>query len=290
MTHAVTPQDHFVEVNGLRLHYLDYGNAEGPPLIMIHGLSGHAHTFDLVAPHLIDRYHPISIDVRGRGESGWAPDGDYSTQAYMSDLVELLVTLDLERVSVIGTSMGGLIAMMLAAQRPDLVERAVINDIGPEIDPRGLRRIQAYVADAPAGFADQPSLLLWFRQNYPEMLGGLSDEQLRAWATYSVKPAPDGGFVWRMDPAIRQAQRPAAGSTTALPDLWSLVLDIRCPVLLVRGEVSDVLSPAVAERFVNALPEGRLVEVPGLGHAPTLIEPEAVAALRSFLPGDSGGI
>jgi pimeloyl-ACP methyl ester carboxylesterase len=284
MTTDVVPQDRFVVVNDLRLHYLDYGNADAPPLVMIHGLAGHAHTFDLVAPHLVDRYHAIAIDVRGRGESDWAADGDYSFAAYLSDLTELLVALDLERVSLIGTSMGGLITMMLAAHRPDLVERAVINDIGPEIDPRGLERIQAYVAEAPASFADEASLLAWFRENYPEMLGGLTDEQLRAWAGYSVKPGADGGFVWRMDPAIRRAQRPAPGSApAAAPDLWSMVLEIRCPVLLIRGEKSDVLSPEVAERFVSALPDARLVTVPGLGHAPTLTEPEVVAALRSFL-------
>jgi esterase len=287
MTGAAIARDRFVEVNGLRLHYLDYGNPGAPPLIMLHGLAGHAHTFDLIAPRLVDRYHVLSLDIRGRGESDWAPGGDYSFAAYLSDVTEMLVALDLERVSLIGTSMGGLITMMLAAHRPDLVERAVINDIGPEIDPRGLERIRAYVGNAPERFPDETSLVTWFRENYPEMLGHLNDDDLRAWAMHSVKLGQAGGYVWRMDPAIRRAQQPGRvdAPPQPVPDLWSLALEIRCPVLLLRGETSDILSPDVAERFVAALPDARLVVVPGVGHAPTLSEPEAVAALQSFLPG-----
>lgn len=286
MPSDLQPADRYVTVGGLRLHYLDYGSPNAPPLLMLHGLSGHAHTFDLAAPHLVDRYHVLSLDVRGRGESDWAPDGDYSFPGYLADVTGLSEALGFRRIALVGTSMGGLITLMLAATRPDLVERAVINDIGPEIDPRGLKRIQAYVAGAPAAFPDEAALLAWFRENYPEMLGGLADDQLRAWALYSVKPLPGGGFGWRMDPAIRAAQRPDPGAPPPPPlDLWGLVPAIRCPVLLIRGERSDILPREVAERFVASVPDGRLAVVPGLGHAPTLTEPAAIAALRSFLTG-----
>ena len=285
MTTGITAQDRFATVNGLRLHYLDYGNPEAPPLLFLHGLSGHAHTFDLVAPRVADRYHALSLDVRGRGESAWAPDGDYTFPAYLADVAGLCAALGIARITLVGTSMGGLIAMMLAATRPDLVERAVINDIGPEIDPRGLQRIVAYVSEAPESFADEATLLGWFRANYPEMLGGLSEEQLRAWAGYSVKPGPEGGYVWRMDPAIRRQLLPQPDAPPPAVSLWPLVPAIRCPVLVLRGEKSDVLAADVAERFVRELADGRLVTVPGLGHAPTLTEPEAVEALRSFLTG-----
>ena len=268
MVSGIHASDHYVTVNRLRLHYLDYGNPGAPPLLMLHGLSGHAHTFDLVAPHLIDRYHVLSLDVRGRGESDWAPDGDYTLPTYVADVVELCRALGFPRITLIGTSMGGLITLMLAATQPDLVERAVINDIGPETDPRGLKRIQAYVATAPQSFPDEASLLAWFRENYPEMLGGLSDEHLRAWALHSVRPLPEGGFGWKMDPAIRAEQRRTPDTPpSAAPDLWRLVPGIRC--------------------FVASLPDARLVTVPGIGHAPTLTEPEAVEALRAFLPGSS---
>lgn len=286
MATSTTAQDRFVTANGLRLHYLDHGNEAAPPLLFLHGLSGHAHTFDMVAPQVSDRYHAMSLDVRGRGESDWSPDGDYTFPTYLADVAAFCQALAIERVTLVGTSMGGLITLMLAATRPDLVERAVINDIGPEIDPRGLARIQAYVGGAPESFADEPSLLAWFRDNYPEMLSGLSEDELRAWAGYSVKPAPGGGFLWRMDPAVRRAQQPDPAAPPPPPvDLWPLVSAIRCPVLLVRGAISDILAPDVAERFVAALPHGRLVTVPGLGHAPTLTEPAAVAALREFLTG-----
>jgi esterase len=288
MPDGVRPTDHFVTVNGLRLHYLDYGHSAGPPLLLLHGLSGHAHTFDAVAPHLVDRYHVLSLDVRGRGDSDWAPDGDYGFPAYVADVAGLCAVLGFGRVTLVGTSMGGLIILLLAASRPDLVERAVINDIGPEIDPRGLERIRAYLVDAPATFPDEASLLAWFRANYPEMLGGLDDDRLRAWAMHSVRPLPEGGFGWKMDPAIRRLQRPGPEAPPPPPmDLWALVPAIRCPVLLIRGERSDVLAQEVAERFVRELAHGRLVVVPGLGHAPTLTEPAAVAALRAFLTGAS---
>jgi pimeloyl-ACP methyl ester carboxylesterase len=286
MTTGITAQDRSATVNGLRLHYLDYGNPQAPPLLFLHGLSGHAHTFDLVAPQVAGRYHALSLDVRGRGESDWAPDGDYTFPAYLADVAGLCEALGIARITLVGTSMGGLIAMMLAATRPDLVERAVINDIGPEIDPRGLARIQSYISAAPESFPDEATLLAWFRENYPEMLSGLSEEELRAWAGYSVKPGPAGGYVWRMDRAVRRQSRPDTGAPPPPPvDLWALVPMVSCPVLLVRGAISDVLAQEVAERFVAGLADGRLVTVPGLGHAPTLTEPEAVAALRKFLPG-----
>jgi pimeloyl-ACP methyl ester carboxylesterase len=278
--------DHFIEANGLRLHYLDYGNAGAPPLLMLHGLSGHAHTFDVVAPALSDRYHVLSLDVRGRGESAWAPDGDYGFPAYIADVAAVIEALAIAPATLVGTSMGGLITLMLAATRPELVERAVINDIGPEIDPAGLARIQQYVGEAPEQFGDQETLVRWFRENYPEMLGGLSDAELERWALYSVRPLPEGGFGWRMDPAIRVAQQAARqGPPPPALDLWPLVALIRAPLLLIRGERSDILAQDVAERFARSVPEGRLAVVPGLGHAPTLSEPEAVAALRAFLPG-----
>ena len=283
---TITAQDRYATVNGLRLHYLDYGNPQALPLLMLHGLSGHAHTFDMVAPQLADRYHVLSLDVRGRGESDWAPGGDYTYPTYVNDIAALCAELGIPRITLVGTSMGGLITFMLAAMRPDLVERAVINDIGPEIDPRGLQRILAYVTTAPESFADEATLLSWFRENYPEMLGGLSEEQLRAWAGYSVRPGPAGGYVWRMDPAIRRQLLPQPDAPPPPPiDLWPLVPAIRCPVLVLRGEKSDVLAADVAERFVRELADGRLVTVPGIGHAPTLTEPEAVQALRAFLGG-----
>ena len=140
-----------------------------------------------------------------------------------------------------------------------------------------------YIGQAPESFPDEESLLGWFRENYPEMLSGLSEEELRAWAGYSVKPGPAGGFIWRMDPAVRRQSAPPPPAPPA--DLWALVPAITCPVLVVRGAVSDILAAEVAERFVDELADGRLVTVPGLGHAPTLTEPAAVTALREFLPG-----
>lgn len=273
-------QDRFVTVNGLRLHYLDYGGEGRPVLLFLHGLSGHAHTFDMVAPHFVDRYHTLSIDVRGRGESAWSSEGDYRMSAYTSDLGGLQDALGVERISLVGTSMGGAITMTYAGTRPERVERAVLNDIGPEIDPRGLQRIIGYVGGAPESFATMDEATAWFRENYPEMLHRLSDEQLRRWAGYSLREQ-NGRLAWRMDPAIRRMQAPDAAQV----EPWQALRGIRCPLLVLRGKNSDILSEATAKKMVESVPDGRLVEVPGVGHAPTLTEPEAVEALDEFLRG-----
>src|SRR5690242_12457235 len=122
----------FVTVNGLKLHYLDFGSSGQPPLVCIHGLSGNAHAFDGLAPHLVGSYRVIALDVRGRGDSDWGPPGDYNPSVYVSDLAVMLDTLKIDNVSLIGTSMGGIISMMYAGGYPERVARLVLNDIGPE--------------------------------------------------------------------------------------------------------------------------------------------------------------
>ena len=137
----MSAQSRFISANGLKLHYLDFGNPSKPPLVCIHGLSGNAHNFDGLAPHLMNDHHVMSIDVRGRGDSQWGPPGEYTPPVYVSDLALMLDALELDRVTLIGTSMGGIISMIFAGGYPQRVERLVLNDIGPEVDPAGLKRV-----------------------------------------------------------------------------------------------------------------------------------------------------
>lgn len=270
----------FVIANGLRLHYLDHGVEGKPPLLCIHGLTGNAHNFDALAPHLTAAYHVMSLDVRGRGESQWGPPMEYTLPGYVSDVAAMLDQLDARKVALIGTSMGGIISIAYAGGYPERVDKLVINDIGPEIDPAGATRIGAYVTSTQSEFADLSEVAAHYRQNYPS-LAKLREPALLEFAKWAVKPAPNGRLAWKMDPAVRRALR---GATAARPpDLWVPYTRITAPILIVRGAESDLLSAATAQRMCRVLKGVRLVEVPGVGHAPSLVERESLGALRDFL-------
>ena len=198
--------DKFVDANGLRLHYLDYGNEGAPWVVCIHGLSRNAHNFDALAAHLAAKYHVISIDVRGRGDSQWGPPTEYLPQNYVTDLAKMLEELGVARVSLIGTSMGGIISMMYAGGWPERVERLVINDIGCEIDQAGLARIAIQVGGAPERFKDMGEAVKYYRENYP-YAAKLADDAIAEEVKWSVKP---GDRRW---PRVEDgSQRAAAAS------------------------------------------------------------------------------
>jgi len=277
---AKMPEDKFQSAGGVRLHYLDFGGAEKPALVCIHGLTGNAHNFDALAQHLTAHYRVLALDVRGRGDSGWGPPMEYGPQTYVSDLKEFLDALGIRRASLVGTSMGGIISMMFAGGYPDAVAKVVLNDIGPDIDPAGLTRIMNYVGQAPERFNDMAEVRSYYRATYPPA-ATLSDDTLTEWVRWSVKPADGGGLTWKMDPAVR---RPPRGGSAARPiDLWLHYNRIMAPILIVRGAESDVLARDTAARMVKIQRGVRLVEVPGVGHAPSLVEPQALAALTDFL-------
>jgi pimeloyl-ACP methyl ester carboxylesterase len=274
------PLSRFATVNGLELHYLDYGDDAKPPLVCIHGLSGNAHNFDTLAPHLAGAYHVLSIDVRGRGDSQWGPAGDYNAPVYVSDLAAMLDLLKIGRVSLIGTSMGGIISMMYAGGYPEKVERLVLNDVGPEVDAVGSKRINDYMTTSPVSFSNLTELAAYYRDNYPP-LRHTPEATLLEFVKWAVKPVPGEGLVWKMDPAIRNA--PRTGTAARSIDLWMPYARIIAPVLVIRGAESDILSLATAERMSKVLRNTKVVEIPSVEHAPSLLEPEGLAAIRKFL-------
>jgi pimeloyl-ACP methyl ester carboxylesterase len=270
----------FVTANGIRLHYLDYNESAKPGLMCIHGLTGNAHNFDPLAPHLTEGYHVMSLDIRGRGESGWGPPTYYVPLTYVSDLAAMLDACRIRRVTLIGTSMGGIISMMFAGGYPERVERLILNDIGPEIDPVGLARINDYVANVQSDFKDMADVAAYHRQIYPPM-AAIPEAQLIELVKWSVKPTGNGRLTWKMDPAIRRP--PRVTSAARQMDLWVPYARIAAPVLIVRGAESDILARATAARMCNVLRNAKLVEVPGVGHAPSLVEAEALSAIKEFL-------
>jgi esterase len=271
--------DKFVTVSGLRLHYIDYGGEARPWVVCVHGLSGNAHNFDDLARYLTIGYHVISFDVRGRGDSQWGPPTEYLPQNYVTDLAAMLDSIGIARTSLIGTSMGGIISMMYAGGWPDRVERLVLNDIGPEVDPAGATRIASYFASAPERFKDLGEVVKYYKANYPTM-AKVPDQILAEQVKWSVKPDGNGSLMWKIDPNIR---RPLRGATAANRlDLWVPYARIACRTLIVRGADSDILPRATATRMCQVHRGATSVEVPGVGHAPSLTEPESLAAIKEL--------
>lgn len=282
---AARPRDAEVVVDGLRLHYLDWGLAGQPPLILLHGLTGNAHNFDRIAARFADRYHVLAFDIRGRGESDRSPDGVYRLESYRDDLRGIVEALDLGPVGLIGISMGGIIALAFAGAFPDRVTRLALDDIGPDIDPRGLQRIFTALATAPAEFDDVATAAAWLRAS-AGYLDALSEDDLIEFTRWGLRQTPAGTWTWKLDPAVRDLQLQLKHPSQI--DLWAALERITCPVLIIRGETSDILSRETVAKMIATLPAAEAVEVPGIGHAPILDEPEALVALDRFFAGEAG--
>lgn len=269
--------------DGLILHARDYAAVEGRallPVVCLHGLTRNARDFDTLAPWIATRQRRVlAVDVRGRGLSARDPKGSYWLPTYADDVRRMAEALGIARAIFIGTSMGGLITMELAALAPMLIAGVVINDVGPVLAAEGLARIGAYVGNAPAfGSWDEAAAYLQ-RQNAQALPHyGAKDWQAMAGRMFREKA---GRVVADYDPAIA-----AAFGTGPLPadpwDRWHGLARGR-PVLLLRGGLSDLLTAGDATRMITEHETARLREVPNVGHAPMLDEPEALAAIGEFL-------
>jgi esterase len=279
MTTRLEPVSQALDVNGLRVHYLDWGNPGAPPVVCVHGYTSSAQAFNALARRFHDRYHFVAMDVRGHGESAWSPAGAYQYRDQVGDLAAVVDKLGLSRFTLIGTSMGGIIAMAYAGAHPDRLTHLVINDIGPDVEV-GSQRITLMVGSRPDEFGTLDDAMAYRRQMSPIVAGRTLDDQ-RELALGVLRQRPDGRWIWKMDPAYIQ-QRVKIGPPER-PALWPALQRVTCPTLVVWGSDSDVLSEPQARRMVDTLADGELVTVPGVGHAPTLVEPAVVTALERFL-------
>ena len=270
--------DHTVNLHGQRFHYTEWGARTAPPIVLLHGVTGHARTWDDEARLLAERRRVLALDQRGHGDSDPAPDGDYGDDALLGDLDAFVHALGLGRVSLLALSLGGRVAINYAGRYPAQVERLVVVDIGPEIAPAGRARVGTLMATAPERFASIEDVIIHMRANAPRY----TDAMLRHRAQHAVRPLPGGGFTWKYDRALRDAIR--QGRLRVPADLWPQWRAIACPTLLVRGAESDVLSDETAKRMIDALPAARLVVVPDAGHTVPGDQPAAFQALlREFL-------
>lgn len=282
---------YWTSLDGLKLYARDHSPADGParlPVICLHGLTRNSRDFEVLAPHLAARGRRVlALDVRGRGRSAWDPHPmNYNPAIYAGDVAALCEQAGISRALFIGTSMGGLITMTLAALRPDMVAGAVLNDVGPQVGAAGLARIGGYVGGAPE-VRTWAEAAAYARATNGEALPGLDDSDWDRFARRIFRQAADGQLVLDYDPAISEVFKiaPTAAPAAAPPDLWPLFAALATgrPLLLIRGETSDILEAETAERMALAAPHMRRVDVVGVGHAPTLEEPQAIAALDAFL-------
>ncbi|HYR37771.1 MAG TPA: alpha/beta hydrolase [Methylomirabilota bacterium] len=277
-------RDEWMSINGVRLHWQDWGAPEAPAVLMLHGLTQQSHTFDHVAERISARYRCIVLDLRGRGESEWAAPETYTIPHYVQDAVKLLDELTLPAVHILGTSLGGLCGLSLGAFHPQRVLSLALNDIGPEIDPAGAKRIATYTATVPGGFPNFEAAVDWARERYL-WLRRLPRAEVEVGLRWAVRER-DGGWSFKFDPAIGRTPPPTAEVMKSAGEIWwNTLASLRCPILLVRGADSDVLSRATADEMERRQPALVRVEVPDMGHAPMLSELAALAALDRFYKG-----
>jgi pimeloyl-ACP methyl ester carboxylesterase len=279
--------DEWLRIEGVWLHYQDWpagDPAVAETVLFLHGLTQQSHAFDAVASRVSRRHRCLVLDLRGRGESGWAP-GTYNIPQYVRDVLALLDGLGVGAAHVLGTSLGGLIGMSLASAAPARLRSLALNDIGPDIDPRGAARVAAYASTVPERFPDFDAAVAWATAQYP-WLAGRPREAVAESLRWAVRRESDGRWRLKFDPEIGRAPRPAPEAARAASLAWWAALEaLPCPILLVRGESSDILSAETAATMAARLPRLVRVDVPGVGHAPTLNEPVAIEALDAFYLG-----
>jgi len=266
----------------LKLYARSYPGPE-PTILMLHGLTRNASDFDGLAAHLRGRYRLVVPDQRGRGRSDWDPNpANYVPATYCADMLHLIDELNLDRPIIIGTSMGGLMAMIMATVRPNGFRALVLNDVGPQIEQAGIDRIASYVgaSEVTANWEDAAA---YCRRINGYAFHHYDDAQWDAFARRVFYENDAGVPVLAHDPAIA-AGLSAASPTAVPPDMWPMwqgLADV--PILAVRGALSDILSAQTLQRMADLHPAMQSVTVSNVGHAPMLDEPEALAAINAFL-------
>jgi pimeloyl-ACP methyl ester carboxylesterase len=264
-----------------RIVYREWGDARNRDvLVCVHGLTRTGRDFDELARSLSSQFRVVCPDVAGRGESDrFADPALYAMGQYLADMVTLIARLDVEAVYWLGTSMGGLIGMALAAQTGSPVAKLVLNDAGPVVARAALERIGSYLGKAP-DFASLDEAERYIR-TIAAPFGPHSDAQWRFLTETWLREKDGGGWRAHYDPRIAEAFQAAMPEKDL--ELWALYDAVRCPTLVLRGEVSDLLPSATAAQMTRRGPKARLVEFRGIGHAPTLLHEDQIAVVRDFL-------
>lgn len=264
-----------------RMSYYEWGERDNPRvLVCVHGLTRNGSDFDALAAALSGHYRVICPDVVGRGRSGRLRDpAGYAVPQYVADMVTLIARLNVDSVHWLGTSMGGLIGMALAAQEGSPIHKLALNDVGPLITVESLQRIATYVGNDPDWATIDEALAYVKAVSAP--FGPLTEAQWYALTESSIVQRSDGRWAFRYDPGIAAPFRAAFADRDI--DLWSLYQAITCPTLAIRGGESDLLTRETWQRMGDCGPRAKLAEIPGVGHAPMFQSDEQIAVVRDFL-------
>jgi pimeloyl-ACP methyl ester carboxylesterase len=279
MTTPAAVEDRFVTLGDLRFHYRQWGSEDAPPLVLLHGVTGHAGVWDRFAATVSDRFRVLALDQRGHGQSDWA--AAYSTDLMASDLDAFARELRLAPFTLVGHSMGGINSYIFAAKYPGSLQRLVIVDFGPDIaSSPGSAVVRSNIqAAATAEFGDPEEAFRAARAANPRP----ADADIRHRIAGALRQREDGRWVWRFDAGGYFAGGPTR-RVFAPEEQWDLLKTIGCPTLIVRGAESDALSRESAERMVEVIPDCRLIEVEAAGHSVPLDNPEGfLVAVRPFL-------
>jgi pimeloyl-ACP methyl ester carboxylesterase len=262
-----------------RVVYDEWGDPDNARVaICVHGVGRNARDFDDLAAALADTHRVLCVDMPGRGRSDWLADpNDYVFPTYVAVLTALVARSGAEAVDWVGTSMGGLLGIVLAAQPGTPLARLVVNDVGPTIEPAAIERIRGYFGLDPT-FATYGEIAQYVR-TVSAPFGPLADEQWERLTVSNVRQRADGRWGLAYDPGIAVPFR----ATAAPPDLWLLWDAIRCPTLVLRGKESDLLSAATAQQMTERGPKPAVIEFAGVGHAPMLLSDDQIAPVVRFL-------
>ena len=277
--HLVEPESLYVQVGKLQLHCVEWGEAGLPPLICLHGYSSHSRIWDRFAESARREYRVIGMDQRGHGRSGWATDG-YARDAFVKDLDKLCGTLGLDRVTLVGLSMGGWHSLLYASEHPEMVDRVVLVDIAPEVSPRSARRSEDAEEPTPNSFESLEEAFAFARRRNPRP----PEDLLLTDISNSLRQCEDGKWTWRPDPAMLKAGFDDPRNPDMIHRYWQALEAVVCPLLVVRGAESGLVSDEVVARMEAANPNVSAVEVPNSGHNVPLDSPEGfLEAVRGFL-------
>jgi pimeloyl-ACP methyl ester carboxylesterase len=253
---AAQPVDRFVMVNGLRIHYVEWGSAERPPLVLVHGLDRVARTFDHVAPHFASRFRVIAYDMRGHGDSDWDPQARYVVEDHVTDLEGLVQQLGLRNITLWGNSTGGRVVQVFAGKHPELVARVISEDVGPERPQQISDGYARRVKQEEQGWASEEELIASLMKG-----AGASEAVVRPYVRYGTKRRADGRIVWKRDPNLVKG--------FVATDLWQHVRNIRAPIIYVLGGRSKIVPPETQAELRKTLPQVQIVTIPDTGHYPS---------------------
>ena len=249
-TAAILPEDHYVQTNGMRLHYLDWGNHHQPKLLLLHGGAQSAHSWDFFALAMRDHFHIVALDQRGHGDSDWSEAGDYDTPFHVADVQAFTDMIGFDSFVLIGLSMGGRNAYTFTATYPDKVQRLIIVDVGPDVQAEGRRHIREFL-EGTETFESFDWLVERVRRFNPRR----PEAQIRGSLINNLKQMDDGRWTWKHD-RRRGIRRDRGGEMDAAA--WEALAKVKAPTLIVRGAESNILSSQTAG--------SQLVEVPNAGH------------------------